>query len=158
MRKLLMGLGVAFALVLLLVAGGVAYVAIVGTRLDAEARAYSDRAIQEIAGHWSVDAMLRRESDELRRTVTPAQMRSVFAIFARLGPMVEYAGAKGGSATKVSAGAGKQITAVYTAHARFEHGAAQIEVVLHKEAGGWKIIGFHVNSAALMESVAGRPI
>jgi hypothetical protein len=156
MRKLLYVLGAAFLALIVVVVSTVGYFAYVGNKLDQEAKRYVDDAVPAIVADWSVDELRRRASPELLQTTKPDDLRSLFALFAKLGPLVQYEGSKGDANLFVSAGSGQTITANYVARATFKNGGASIEIVLRKLDGTWKVQGFRVNSTEMIENAVGR--
>ncbi len=145
MRKILYGLGV--VMLALIVLAGVAIVTAVREviPLDAQSKAYVDRAVPAIVGHWNPQLLLARASPQLRASIRPGAMVGLFQAFSRLGPMVAYQGATGGANIATSFGAGSSISAVYIAHASFAAGTATIRIALVKQDGHWEISGFFVN-------------
>jgi hypothetical protein len=125
-----------------------------GNALDAESKAFVDRAVPAIAGNWNKQQLLDRATPELRESTNPDQMTALFEGLSRLGPMVEYEGATGEATMSYVAGSGSTISASYVAKARFENGTAIFRIVLMKRNGGWMIHNFHVDSAP--ENPAGQ--
>ena len=130
-----------------LVAGGIGVGVLVhrGSALDAQSKAYVDNAVPAITAGWSKQQLLSRAAPELRATLRPGQLSSLFANLSRLGSLVRYEGATGGSNVSFVLGAGKTVTAAYVAKARFQNGTADIRLALVKEKGRWQIDGFHVD-------------
>jgi hypothetical protein len=158
MRRIFYGLGIAFVVLLVAAAGGIGYIAYVGGKLDKQAQAYVDEAVPRIVAEWSADELQRRASPEFLHATKPDDLRSLFVLFAKLGPLIQYGGAKGQATIYASAGAGKRVTASYVAQATFKNGAATIEITLRRIDGVWRVDAFRVNSPALIEAVVGRPI
>ncbi len=145
MRKILYGLGV--LMLALIVLAGVGIVATIRAviPLDAQSKAYVDRAVPAIVAHWNPQLLLARATPQLRASVRPEAMVGLFQAFSRLGPMVAYQGATGGANISASFGAGSSVSAAYVAHASFAAGTATIRIALVKRHGHWKISGFFVN-------------
>ena len=158
MRKVLYTLGAVFLALIIVVVGGVGYLAYVGNQLDREAKAYVDELVPAIVADWSADELMRRASPKLLQATKPDDIRTAFALFAKLGPLVQYKGSKGDANVFVSAGNGQTITAKYLAEATFKDGDASIDIELDKLDGAWKIRVFRVNSTAMMEKAVGRAI
>lgn len=144
MRRLLHILG-ALTLTVFVAAGiAVGVLAYKGIALDAQSKAYVDKAVPAITAGWSEQQLLRRAAPELRAALKPRQLNSLFATLSRLGSLVRYEGATGGSNVSFMVGTGRTISAFYVAKARFQNGTADIRLVLVKKKGRWQIDGFHV--------------
>jgi hypothetical protein len=152
MRKFLLILG-ALTLVVIVAAGiGVGIVAYKGNALDAESKAFVDGAVPAIAANWSKEQLLDRATPELRDSVKPEELRSLFDAVSQLGPLVEYEGAAGDANMSYMAGSGSTVSASYVAKAKFKDGVATIQITLVKRDGRWMISGFHVDT-----SLSGAP-
>ncbi|MGH8504701.1 MAG: hypothetical protein ACRETM_01905 [Stenotrophobium sp.] len=116
-----------------------------GNALDADSRAYVDRAVPAITASWDKDALLARITPELRQSLKSGQVTALFAQFSRLGPLVKYEGAKGQANMACRIGSGGTVSAAYVAKADYQNGAAAIRVLLVKHGGDWFIQGFHVD-------------
>ncbi len=158
MRKVFYTLGAVFLTLIVVVVGGFGYLAYAGNQLDREAKAYVDEAVPAIVTDWSADELMRRASPKLLQATKPDDFRTAFALFAKLGPLVQYKGSKGDATVFVSAGNGQTVTAKYLADATFKDGDASIDVELDKLDGAWKIRVFRVNSTAMIEKAVGRGI
>jgi len=156
MRKLLYILGAVFLALIIAVVGTVGHLAYIGNQLDQESKAYVDKAVPAIVADWSVEELTRRASPELLQSTKPDDLRSLFALFAKLGPLVQYGGSKGDAKIFASTGGGQSITAEYVALATFKNGRASIEIGLLKVDGIWKVQNFRVNSSAMIEKAVGR--
>ncbi|MHB1950598.1 MAG: hypothetical protein ACYCQK_03910 [Acidiferrobacteraceae bacterium] len=151
MRKVLQALGIVFLVVL--VAGGsiIGYAAYTGSRLDASSRKYVDSAVPAIVANWSEQALMSRADPRLLRATSPYEMAQLFAWLRTLGPMERYCGSTGQATEFLSARSGRIVSARYTACAQFAKGTASIDVALVRNRDkGWQIVGFHVNSPALL--------
>ena len=71
-----------------------------------------------------------------------------FDALARLGPLVEYEGAKGDAKLSYTSEAGSSVSAAYVATARFKNGSASFRIALLKRDGRWMIHNFHVDPVA----------
>jgi hypothetical protein len=159
MRRVLKVLGIIMVGIIVLVGAGVAYLAHTGADLDKEAQAYVDTAVPAIVADWSVDEMRRQAAPGLLQSIKPDDLRTLFVLFAKLGPLVDYRGSKSGAWTiGTSTSHGKAVTVHVVAQATFAHGAAEIDVVVRKEGDIWKIQRFNVNSSAMIENAVGRAI
>ena len=136
MKTFLMLLGAVFALILILVV----LIAVRGTALEREGKAYADASIVSIVSNWSEQALLDRASPAFMQKVSKAQIDSLFARLRPLGRLSRYNGAKGMNIFST----GTTTTATYVAKADFEHGRAQISISLIKQNGSWRILGFYV--------------
>ena len=147
MRRFLSILG-ALTLAVIVAAGiGLGVVFYKGRALDAESKAFVDRAVPAIAATWSKQELLDRATPELRQNVRPEQLNALFAGLSRLGPLVEYEGAKGDARMSYLVGSGSIVSASYVAKARFQNGTATFRIVLMKRDGRWMIHNFNGDSA-----------
>lgn len=151
MKKLLIVLGAVFLIVLVLVGGGVAYLAVNGSALDRESKAFADAVISSIIGGWDERELESRVSPEFRAATTSSDLDKLFAMFRRLGNLKSYNGSKGDANISVTTQSGKQITATYVGSADFENGPAQIAIRLIKHGDQWQILAFRVDSRSFLD-------
>jgi hypothetical protein len=145
MRKFLYVFGAAALATAVALVVGIGILIWKGNGLDAESKAYVDAAVPAITSHWDKNALLDRAGPELRAATTPGQIANLFDNFSRLGPLVHYEGATGQANMAYYTGKGGQITAVYEAKAKYEHGEATLRLNLMKHDGVWTIVGFRVD-------------
>jgi len=156
MRKIIYGLGIFAAIVIVGVGIGIGYIAYVGAGQDRQAKQYVDDAIPAITANWSVDELRRRATPQLLKSVKPEDLQTMFEWFATLGPLIDYQGSKGEANISAMIGSGTVISAGYLAHATFAKGAAEIQIGLLKVDGAWQINAFRVNSPMLITNAMGR--
>jgi hypothetical protein len=155
MRKLLLGLGVVFALIIGAGAVGLFMLARSGSALDAESAAYVRDSVVTIAGDWNVEELWNRSSLRFRKASTKQDLRNFFDVAkGSLGRLLEYRGATGQAMINISP-AGQTTTAKYDAKATFEKGDADIVVTAVKVGADWRIEGFHINSTTFMRALVG---
>jgi hypothetical protein len=147
MRRFLSILGALTLVGLVAAAIGVGVAIYKGRALDAESKAFVDGAVPAIAATWSKQQLLDRATPELRASAKPEALNALFDGLSRLGPLVEYEGAKGGTTMSYMAGSGSTVSASYVAKARFQNGIATFRIVLMKRDGRWMIHNFHADSA-----------
>ncbi len=147
LRRFLIGFGVCAALVIVVLVGGFAYLAAVGGGLDAQAKSYAEGSVTAITSHWDAQALLSRASEKLRAGLSPDKSEAVFEMFNRLGALVVSHGCNGqASMYRSFTGQPSRTEASYTCTATYRNGDATLNFALVKDAGGWAINGFHVNS------------
>jgi len=139
MRRFLYVLGALFLIILLAGGAGLVMAVYSGRALDAESKAFVDASIPAIAGSWNDAELLKRATPELRKSMTPGQLDSLFSSFSRIGHMIQYKGSMGGAMMSYIAGAGKSVTASYIAKATFQNGSAIFSVALVKRNARWLI-------------------
>ena len=149
-KKFLIVLGSIFLVIILLIVGGIAFVAIRGSGLDRESKAYADAAIPPIVSTWSEKALLDRASPEFKQSVTIDQLDRLFRWLSSLGRLQNCAPAEGHALMSSTTQTGNRITADYDAKANFDKGEANIHLTLIKHGKAWQIMSFRVNSPALM--------
>jgi UDP-N-acetylmuramyl tripeptide synthase len=145
MKKFFIVLGSIFLALIVLVAIGIAFIAIKGTALDKESKTYADSAIPAIVTTWSEKELLDRASPEFKKAVTIDQLDGLFHAFASLGRLQKCEPAQGHSLMSATQ-SGKTTSGQYTAKATFEKGEATIKLGLIKHGNQWQILGFHVDS------------
>ena len=146
MRKFLYILGALTLTMLVVIGVGVGVLFYSGSALDTESKAFVDSAVPAITANWSEDQLLDRSTPELRNSIKPGELKSLFAAFARIGPLVEYQGAMGEANMFYAVGAGSTVSASYVAKARFQNGDAIFRIALLKRDGHWLIQNFHVDT------------
>ena len=149
MKKLLIVLGSIFLVLMILGVVGIGIVAVKGTALDKESKAYVDEAVPAILSGWDKQQLVSRASPEFMQAVKGDDLEKLFGMFHRLGTFKSYDGAKGDSNMSVTNN-GKVISAVYVANATFDTGPATVKISLIKH-DNWQILGFHVDSKVFLE-------
>src|SRR5260370_29865093 len=95
MKKFFIVLGAIFLALIVLGGIGIAFVAIRGTALDKESKAYVDAAVPVIVSSWSVQALLDRASPEFTQATQPGDVDRFFGTLRQLGKMRVYKGSQG---------------------------------------------------------------
>ena len=139
----------------LLAWGGIGFVGLklwgYGSQLDAGSKSYVDEAVPRIVSSWDRKELMDRASPELIALAPSEKVEKFFKAFAaRLGSLKTYDGSRGGTHVLVTPQTGKVTTASYIVDATFEKAKASIQVKLILHDGKWQILGFHVNSDALI--------
>lgn len=124
--------------------------AIKGSALDKESKAYIDEVVPEICSDLRMWTLSKYASPELLNSALPAEQEKIFNAFKKLGQFKEYKESRGDAKLFYTTQDGKAITAEYTAQVEFESGPAQVNVSLIKKGDQWKIRGFRINSPALI--------
>ncbi len=150
MKKFFIVLGSIFLALVVLGGIGIAFVAIRGTALDKESRAYADSAIPAIVTGWSEKEVLDRASPEFKKAVTIDQLDRLFRWVSGLGQLQKCEPAQGQAIMSATTQSGKVTSGQYTAKATFEKGEASIKLELIKHGDQWQILSFHVDSPALV--------
>ena len=150
MKKFFIVLGSIFLALIVLGDIGIAVVAVRGTALDKEGKAYADAAIPAIVTTWSEKELLDRASPEFKQSGTIDQLDRMFRWFTSLGRLQKCEPAQGQAIMSATPQTGRMTTGEYTAKATFEKGDATIKLVLIKHGDQWQIGGFHVDSSALV--------
>jgi hypothetical protein len=150
MKKFLIVLGSIFLAIVVLIGIGISFVAIRGTALDKESKAYADAAIPAIITNWSEKELLDRASPELNKAATQQQLDQLFRWLSSLGRLQKYDPLQGQALMSATTQTGKQITAQYSTKATFEKGEATVTLGLIKHGGQWQILRFNVKSPQLV--------
>jgi hypothetical protein len=144
MRRFLIVLGALALAGIVAAAVGLGIVVYKGRLLDAESKAFADQVIPAIITSRNRQGLLDRLTPELRDKVKPQELDAVFDGLSRLGPLLDYEGAKGDATMAYAIGSGGAVSARYTAKARFRDGSATFQIGLLKRDGQWMIHNFHV--------------
>src|SRR5436190_10798665 len=150
MKKFFIVLGSIFLAVIVLGAIGIAFVAIKGSALDKESKAYADSAVPAIVSAWSEKELLDRASPEFKKAVTIDQLDRLFRWVSGLGKLQKCEPAQGQALMSATTQAGKRTSAQYTAKAIFQKGEATIKLGLIKHGDQWQVLSFYVDSPALV--------
>ena len=150
MKKFFLIFGAIFLAIIVLGAGGIAYVVVRGSALDKESKAYADAAIPAIVTTWSEKALLDRASPEFKKAVTLDQIDRLFRWFRGLGGLQKCEPLEGNALMSATSQTGKRISAQYTAKATFERGEATLTLGLIKHGDQWQILKFEVRSPQLV--------
>ena len=100
---------------------------------------YWRQAIGVIATTHCRRELLKRMTPELRDTVQPQALGTLFDALTRLGRLLDYEGAEGGAMAWYMVDSGGVTSAAYTAKARFRNGRAAFQVGLVNRDGRWMI-------------------
>jgi hypothetical protein len=151
MRRLLIVLGSIFLAAIVLIGIGIGYVAIRGSALDHDSKAYVDAVVPVIVDGWNEDALKERASPELRHAVTDTELDRLFrTLSSKIGKYKKYNGSKGQSIMSMTSQNGRQTAANYQASVEFETGPATIDIGLIKHGDQWQIARFRVDSKAFL--------
>ncbi|MGH7376960.1 MAG: hypothetical protein ACREKK_06035, partial [Candidatus Methylomirabilales bacterium] len=122
-----------------------------GSQLDTGSKSYVDEVVPRIVSSWNSQELMQRASPQLISAAPPEKVKKVFQAFSdRFGSLKSYDGSRGEARVFVSPQTGKVTTASYVVDATFERAKASIHVNLIVRDGRWEIVGFHVNSEALI--------
>lgn len=150
MKKILTILGGIFAVLILAGVIGFSIFAVKGSALDKESKAYVDEVTPKILVNLKRETLFEYASDELKNSASEEEFDKLFKWFEKLGKFIDYKESKGQANISVTAQNGKQISAYYEAKAEFESGTAIIKITIIKKGDQWHVIGFHINSNALV--------
>ena len=145
MRKIILLLGYVFLALIIVLAAGTVYLAIMGSNLDKESKLYVDAALPAIIAEWDIREVQKRASPGLKDNVDYEDLRHAFQMLRKLGKLEAYGGSSGNANIAVSLWYDYEITADYQASAEFEQGTADIEITLIKEEGSWRILNLYIN-------------
>lgn len=144
--------GIFFVVVMVIVTCFVAYAKVRGGKLDATSKAYANEAIPAIFNHFDVDEMRRRESVQFAQAMTDEKLNNAFRKLRTLGAAKHIDPATGQANINFNpADRSVQVTAFYVAKAEFESGPAEIRLRLISVLDRWYVLGFFVNSEALIK-------
>ena len=151
MNKFLKILGGIF-LVLLIVAGIAAAIIIPkGWTLNKNAIEYFETNVPILVASWNSEELLKRSAPEILVDATKDQMPKMFIWLSKLGKLKRLDKPVGQVGTGYYPGTQfKGTWADYVANAEFEAGSATIKLVLKRNGDSWQILGFHINSPALL--------
>lgn len=150
MKKVLMILGGVFLAIIVCVGGFFAYVAVVGSSLDKESRAFVEKTVPEICAAFDPAVFTGLASPEVLKTASPEDIAKVFKWFRNLGGFKRITEIKGDANISITTEQGREVTAKYSLKAEFDAGPATLEIVLVKRDDVWKYRLFKLNSPALI--------
>lgn len=120
---------------------------------QADSAEFAESSVRAIAGSWNPDEMIRRASPLILTPFVRQELPHAYArLNAALGPLTQLsaplaqAGNEGALPPSV---AGGTVPTTYTFNAQFAKAPGQIQVVMVRDAGGWELVGLHIDSAAL---------
>ena len=128
---------------------GFVLLAVKGTSLDKESKAYVDQVSPVILANLNKETLFQYASEDLKKAASAEEFEKIFDWFGKLGQFKRYNGSKGQATISLTTKSGRRISAYYEAQAEFETGPATIRITAIKEGNDWRIIGFHINSMAL---------
>lgn len=146
MKKSLIVLGSIFLPLIVLAVIGIVFVAIRGSALDKESKAYADSTIPAIISTWSEKELLDRASPEFKKGVSIDQLDRAFRYYSSLGSLMKCEPAQGQAIISATSQTGRMTTGQYAAKATFEcKRDATIKLAIIKHGKQWQIWGFHVD-------------
>ena len=151
MKKFLIAMGGIFGVVILLAIIGIVTIAIKGSALDKESKAYVDEVAPIILADLRQETLLKYASDDLKSAAKPEDLNKVFNWFKKLGKFQKYSESTGQANISITTQSGKVITGHYLAQAKFETGPAQVRIVTVKKGDQWFVQLFKIDSMALLE-------
>ena len=131
---------------------------VVGARAAKEGAPYVSAAIRAVAQPWDPEALITRSSPELL-AMMPGDKTRTFVAFARtrLGDLKECSPVQEGQWTSNVGTRGFAVWATYFADCEFERAAGRVTMQVVRRHGQWKVIGFFLNSDALMTDPSPSP-
>jgi hypothetical protein len=150
MKKFFVGLGITFAVVLVIGVIGITVLVTKAARIDKESMAYVDKVTPIILANLNKETLFKYASEQLTSSVSDQDMDKIFVWFKQLGSFEKYSGSKGQAKVSMTTKDGEQITGYYEANADFTTGPATVKITTVKTGDEWKISGFHINSMALI--------
>jgi hypothetical protein len=157
MKKFFIVMGVTFAVLIVLAVIGIATIAVKGSALDKESKAYVDQVTPIILADLRKETLLKYSSDDLKKIAKPEDLEKIFDWFKRLGTFQKYKGSTGQANISMTTQSGKVITGQYVAEADFDTGPAQIKIVTVKKGDQWFVQMFNINSMALAGEQNSQP-
>ena len=109
MKKFFIVLGSLFLAILVLGAIGIAFVAVRGTALDKESKAYAEAAVPAIITNWNEKELLDRASPEFKQAAPQQQLDQVFRWVSGLGRLQKCGPPQGHSLMSMTSQDGKTI-------------------------------------------------
>jgi hypothetical protein len=157
-RKFFTWLGICTAALVVFAIAGMAIMAVRGSELDGQSRAYVAESVIAIVPAWNHEELLRRATPQLKASAKPFELAALFnALSAGLGKLLENEMPVGSATISITSGEGKVIAANYAVKARFEKGDAIIRITLLKLDDRWRVHGFYIDSPAAITNLSGRP-
>jgi hypothetical protein len=156
MNKFLKILGGIFLAILVIIGIGAAILIPKGLALQKEAAEYVATTVPLVVANWDPEDLKKYAATQLlEEPNTKEQLPKLFTWFSALGKLKQLGTPVGQVGTGTYGGRPfKGTWGAYVAEAEFEGGKAQIKVLLRKDGQGWQILGFHIESLALLPKAA----
>ena len=125
---------------------------------DRQARAFVVATIPVVYKEWSAEALAQRSIETLQTPAYEGQVRDMFQNFGSyLGPL-ESSDAPEGTLHygRGEPGVPNGLYGRYSANAKFKSGAGQLEFIVIKEEGVWRVAKFSVTSPELVAALQKR--
>lgn len=144
-------LGGIFLLLVIVAVVGFAIIAVKGSTLDEESKAYVDEAVPLILADLDQSTLFKYASPELIESASQEEFNKLFKWFKRLGEFKEYKESTGQANMSYTTHSGKIISGQYVAKVEFETGPATVNIAIVKRDGRWLINGFRIYSKAFIQ-------
>ena len=151
MKSYLSIIGGLFIVICIVVAYYIGYDPFQSQDMEASSKAYVEANVPAIISIWSMDALLKRSSPELLKSIgrNTNSLEQQFHKLSKLGSMQSFGDVKG-YASNFTTNQNLIVTyASYVATAKFEKGEANISVNLVQSHDQWKFSKFKVDSSLL---------
>ena len=136
------------------IAGGIWY------HQDRQARQFVENANSRIYGTWNTDTLFRNMAGVSRSPDRDAWAREFFPMMSdALGPL-ESAETPAGTLRygRPAPDMPRSFFGTYTSSAKFRNGDAELEFVVIKENGAWRIAAYQVSSPAIMDAMSKKAL
>ncbi|BBN87387.1 hypothetical protein [Azospira sp. I09] len=151
MNKFLKILGGVFLVLIIVIAVLAAIFVPKGLALDKDAVAYIETNVPIVVERWNAEDLKSRAAPELLALPNMDQLPQLFSWLSALGKLKKLEKPIGQVGTGIYPGTQFNGTwGSYVANGEFEAGAAQIKILLRRTGETWQIMGFHINSPALL--------
>ena len=149
MRKIFFWFGVVAFAVVVLLAGGLGYLAYLSRGLDQEARLYAEATVVAVTSRWDRDELLRRSTTQLENSVSHEQLATLFDRFSALGKLMGSPICAGTTTMSAATGQGRWATGRYMCDASYTEGKATVRLEILKRDNAWRTNSFRVESPVL---------
>ena len=126
---------------------------------DRQARDFIIATTPTIYTDWNAEALTHRSAGPLRTPDFEAKVEELFRTFGpHLGPLESAEPPEGWlNYGRADASLPSGLYGKYKSHARFRKGEAELEFVVIREQGAWRIASFRIESPAVLEAMKKQP-
>jgi hypothetical protein len=149
-RKVLIGLGVVFALIIAFFV----WLGVLGARFKSAETPFVTQFVTDLSRHWNPDDVSDRSATSLIEQARSAQGRQVLEHFKQLGALRS---AHDLVLRNYNLGT-NGVTAVLSMKASFQNGDATVDVTLHKQGGALVVTGFYLREIRMHAHAAEKTV
>jgi hypothetical protein len=153
MRKFFTFVGVVATVLTIATCSGFAYLTYQSKAMDQESRDYAKASVVAITSNWSPAVLLTQATPALISATNAQSLRTLFAKFDTLGPLVKVKSCTGTTTVSYNLGQKLRITSLYACEAQYRNAPATVRISLEKIDQAWRVNAFYVASPGPAPSI-----